>query len=1448
MSDPTRTNGVKSSPPPAPPLPAFQPRRAGVLQRLVETVGFGVASKPSGRAQARSSYKLSDRDITQIHAYQPLPSQTTAHKTGIPIAALDINSDKTHAVLAGKEILKTVRFEERSITEDVNLRSNISSTNTISDDIARKRRDYLPATDVKWSKGNFENFVATAANHGRIAIYDVSRAEVERAWVHEHTGAVHKLAFDPHIGALLLSGSHDGTVKMWDLRTLARASQTMKSVRGFVTRKAGVRDVKWCPTQATDALEFAICTDTGVIQKWDLRKPNQPMLSINAHGKPCLSIDWHPDGKHLVSGGLDKLMKIWDFQSDKSNQKAKFELRAPQAIRNIRWRPPCWSSEFAGTGHWQCTQIATSYHQDDPRLHIWDLRRPDLPFRELERYKNPATGFLWANKDLIWTVGDEGWFTQTDVSFAPLVHHSISPGVLSWFPNGEYSAFAESIGVRRGSGMEDPAAGFLSVPHDKLSSGEDIAISNSFSDEDAGVEGLLPNAFKRRQSRAASAKSAKSQTNTPPTADGFPPVLSLDKAVSDDMFNNKQIGMIGNVAGLTTDPDIAQFLAESYARPCSETERRSTPGLILQKLEAAFNLNADVCDEVSMHRTAQSWRMLCAVIVPELRDWAEKNRTERLTKVRLEKEAQMRQQEESDKLKTTPLSFMQKSQPGREDERQRKVENHRPRGVVEREKLYAVHDLDSTSNVATPMARPLPDSPISDTTSPGNQFQNLDEALERLPQLPPSLLASHSTAAAAARALRENAGLLSRQLSPSTTSDPDGSPSKSKHRRAESSHSLRSLQNLSPPTSQPQLQSQAQLSSPLALRPTSRLPPTQRQEDRRAALRDYQKQARPLLTFDDPPSSPTPSSGIPPQAFGHGSSQSSSEQPSFPLFSTSDSSLGARGYGDGSSPRSSASRTGSSEIHGLSAGATQRSDHGAQRQDGGSSGNSGIQDPRARQDYSEAARIVEGRRRKERDRDREQREKEAYDLTQSFGMDGASDGYSFGMDGAAESHEKEVKTNGSNDGHKAWEDWDEADYARYTREQEEKAAQTSISSSPHEPFQFDHEPAVVPRLVPRQREYNVNPFIREDTTSNARGDSEHPPTSPPPSLEELSSSDFIFSDFRPIDLTTYVPPTPFAWSSLPLITQAIAFDLDTGPACGQFSTHLLAHIHPYFFHQRYRSRPTYEVLAEKQDYELADRIMHPALNSRVIETIFIEHDRYLKRMELFTPMAELRKLYAEFDYPGACSDEAGAIEAGLASATPYALSITCANSECRAPMLSDDIACRRCRTLRSVCPICSALKYSRSSSHAAKEELQPAVRHDEANTDRGLWAYCHGCGHSAHLGCLEDWLAHPFSEGECPTPNCGHDCGPGQARKDRIAAAVQEDLVEKTIKPSSKGIEGDKWKVGPSAAVERTRKQLRSVDRGTQSGDESGRARTGMGKRVRLVTPREEIERSMGRE
>lgn len=77
MSDPTRAASTKASPPPAPPLPTFLPRRAGVLQRLAETVGLGGTSRPPSRAQARN---ISGPDLEHIHQYQCVPLRTSCSK------------------------------------------------------------------------------------------------------------------------------------------------------------------------------------------------------------------------------------------------------------------------------------------------------------------------------------------------------------------------------------------------------------------------------------------------------------------------------------------------------------------------------------------------------------------------------------------------------------------------------------------------------------------------------------------------------------------------------------------------------------------------------------------------------------------------------------------------------------------------------------------------------------------------------------------------------------------------------------------------------------------------------------------------------------------------------------------------------------------------------------------------------------------------------------------------------------------------------------------------------------------------------------------------------------------------------------------------------------------------------------------------------------------------
>ena len=183
---------------------------------------------------------------------------TASHRTGLEINTLSINEKRTHALLGGKEIFKTVKVEDGRCAEDLNLRSAIRSNSAQASGQARQIYS-IDIADVAWAKGDCGDYVAAATSSGKIILYDLGRAGVPAAQLHEHFRQVHRVTFNPHRGSLLLSGSHDGTVRLWDVRDVRHAS-TVQSKRKYSGQSDGVRDVKWSPT---DGVDFAFGTDSG---------------------------------------------------------------------------------------------------------------------------------------------------------------------------------------------------------------------------------------------------------------------------------------------------------------------------------------------------------------------------------------------------------------------------------------------------------------------------------------------------------------------------------------------------------------------------------------------------------------------------------------------------------------------------------------------------------------------------------------------------------------------------------------------------------------------------------------------------------------------------------------------------------------------------------------------------------------------------------------------------------------------------------------------------------------------------------------------------------------------------------------------------------------------------------------------------------------------------------
>ena len=853
-----------NQPPPAPPLP---PSRLGPFQRLVAPLGLARGTRPT-RDVSAPSQRAPLRTVSR-QTYGTLPSQTAAHRTGIPIAALDINAQGTHAILAGKDILKTVRVQDGRATEEFNLRSDIlsyaSAHGLPHSDATNERRSYLPARDVKWSVGTYDHIIATAAVTGRIALYDVraNGSRVELAWLKEHRGQVNKLDFDPSHGYNLLSASSDKHVFMWDIRD---GKGTKAKLHFHIN--SGVRDVKWAPKDSNNT-EFAVCADGGIIQKWDARNPNAALLSISAHDKGCYTLDWHPDGRHVVTGGFDKYVRVWDFKSDNRRQKPTFQFRAHQAIRTVRWRPPCWSSEVTESGTWQTTQVATTYHHNDPRIHVWDFRRPLLPFREIDMYNTPANDILWASKDLLWTVGDQGMFTQNDVTFASQVHGTLAPCALGWTPNSECVAFSEERLPKKSAGVEDPAVSFLSIPQEKLSgSGDEVIQSGSFEDDDNEVanESLLSTSLQKRHPIGMS--SLGSSHVGSPGMDSEHLVAPLQEAVLsgiEQATHDDQTGVFSRIEGAAAEPDVVSFLANHYSPISTEKERRNSPNEILDRLQRCFTNNADVCDEVSLHRMAQSWRILSAVIIPELRDWAALNRVARKASNKQqhhETRSAMSEAKNGDAPSFAKISARDPSV--KSNGTPEKPVSNIFKGLKVSE--TGRHDENSSgSNISTPLARPMERSPLpSQHERKATDSMDSISGMEQIQSLPPSLLNAHSTAAAAADALADRTSTGSRT--------PPSSPEQERQRSSPPKETVRVADRTEAPLQSPS--SRPRVSKGVR---SPRSHPTQ--EERRAALRDYRAQPRPVFSLDAHMRSPK---------YQKDSRHDSAE--SFPMFSTSSSS------------------------------------------------------------------------------------------------------------------------------------------------------------------------------------------------------------------------------------------------------------------------------------------------------------------------------------------------------------------------------------------------------------------------------------------------------------------------------------------------------------------------------------------------------------------------------
>ncbi|KAF2198405.1 hypothetical protein GQ43DRAFT_378677 [Delitschia confertaspora ATCC 74209] len=730
--------------PPPPPLPPSKSSAAGAAPRntsyfsrfVAQPLTAAYGSRPPSAQTNRPGGGRPNPLVPKFPGISSGSSQDSSHKTGLEISALDINRERTHAILAGREILKTIRVEDAKCAEETNLRAaiiNYAAHNGTAS--AARHREALEIHDVKWSHGQFSTHIATAATNGKVILYDLNRAGMELARLHEHHRQVHKLAFNPHLGYLLLSASQDAMVRLWDLRDLRKEFMTCPSRDKFSGLSEGIRDVQWSPT---DGVEFAFGSDNGMVQSWDYRYNKGPKLKLNAHeSRTCTSIDWHPDGKHLLSASVDKTVRVWDVYSDNRRQKPAHVIRTPYPVYQARWRPPYWSDETHEKGVYQCTQMVTSYDRDHSPVHVWDFRRPYLPFREVNKYSSAPSDLLWHSRDLLWTVGREGMFTQTDVHFSPKVVDRRNLQAFAVSPSGEVSGVAQKRPRRRGqAGLEySSATDDTYMEERQRTSPEKSSLRNSA--DDSVDDSFLSSSFRKHHGRTASNRSARSFSSTPPASETAPKVMLLTDSLAGQgqSFKPNQTAYRGPLPG-SVNVAIFTYLAQKYkaiALPDPPTLQA------FHDLPHVFEQNAQYAQRAGLYRLADTWRVMGVSLAVASRRRAELHREQRV---------EGRRSPALSNIKAQPVAL---DQPAPHDKQLRNP-------VVTRAILGATADKqqqqqqqqqqlqntpESTSNLSTPLARPL--TTVSRTAADSHLSHLPDPDHEEELSLPPAVAGPHAS-------------------------------------------------------------------------------------------------------------------------------------------------------------------------------------------------------------------------------------------------------------------------------------------------------------------------------------------------------------------------------------------------------------------------------------------------------------------------------------------------------------------------------------------------------------------------------------------------------------------------------------------------------------------------------------------------------------------------------
>lgn len=216
-----------------------------------------------------------------------------------------------------------------------------------------------------------------------------------------HTKEGYGIDWNPNEKGMLLSGSDDGVVCLWNTNAKVGENNILNPLSKFTDHTSVVEDVSWHKSHKDI---FVSVGDDKQMIIWDTRKGNKPAHQVeDAHEQEINCADFNPRSEFLlVTGSSDKTAALWDLRNIK-NKLHSFNSHSDELLQ-VQWAP-FNESVFASASA-------------DRRLAVWDLSHigkeqtaedaedgpPELLFIH-GGHTNKISDFSWnSNEDEDWVV------------------------------------------------------------------------------------------------------------------------------------------------------------------------------------------------------------------------------------------------------------------------------------------------------------------------------------------------------------------------------------------------------------------------------------------------------------------------------------------------------------------------------------------------------------------------------------------------------------------------------------------------------------------------------------------------------------------------------------------------------------------------------------------------------------------------------------------------------------------------------------------------------------------------------------------------------------------------------------------------------------------------------------------------------------------------------------